>query len=239
MRAHILFLGLTLASLCFASDDVDQSRLMLFVDTTASLNGTQYAATTSLASELLHKGRDYDRVAVYPVGSLGQAPPQILDEDVAQHLSRRRLQLMRWDLLLTQKLAAYKDDQHTCLLDSVQFAAGQIPTMDLTPTSRINLVIISDMIEDCQSSPMGPGVHLDKRSIQREIERVRHFPIGRIRLPQIKVYIVIPSGSGAGPNDARLEDVETFWRAFVERCGLKPENLSISVGRVPEALLQE
>jgi hypothetical protein len=158
---------------------------------------------------------------------------------LAQHVKARRLQLMLWDRLLNQKLTTYKNDQHTCLLDSLQFAAGQIPNMDLTPASRVDLVVISDMIEDCQSSPMGPGVHLDKHSIQREIQQVRQFPTGRIRLPQTKVYILIPPGSGAGPNDARVEDVETFWRVFLERCGVRPENLVISVGRVPEALLQD
>jgi hypothetical protein len=237
MRAHHLVLTLAVTTMCFANDDIDQSRLMLFVDTTASTN--QYAATTKLASDLLHKGRDYDRIALYPVGSLGQSPPPIFDEPVAEHVTQRRLQLMRWDLLLAKKLASYKNDRHTCLLDAVQFAAGQLPAMELTAKSHVDLVLISDMIEDCQSSPMGPGVRLDKRSVKRETELVRHLPTTLIRLPQMHVYIVMPPGSGAGPNDARLQDVDDFWRAFLGRCGLRPQDVTITIGSLPAALLQD
>src|SRR4051794_16662208 len=106
MRAHHFVLALAMAASSFASDGVDQSRLMLFIDTTASLSADQYAATAKLASDLVHSTGDYDRVAVYPVGSLGQAPPPVFDEAVRRHVSQRRIQLMRWDLLLARRLSS-------------------------------------------------------------------------------------------------------------------------------------
>lgn len=225
-----------MATACFAADDAGQARLLLFVDTTASLNAGQSDATASLARELLHKGREYDSVAVYPVGSADEAPPAVLDEPVKERVNDRRRQLQRWDILLDAGLGKHKNDAHTCLLDSVEFASKQLATLHLSQDSHVDLVFITDMIEDCPSNPLKVPIHLDKPSIKPEIELARQFPTGRIKLTNTRAYVVVPPDSKAHPRGPRMDDLEQFWRTFFSRCGIQPTDVTISLSRVPPDL---
>jgi hypothetical protein len=239
MIAIRLLVALVVSAVCFASDSSEQSRLVLFLDTTASLNDQQNAATVELAKKLLHGGREYDSVAVYPVGSANEAPAPVLDETVRERITERRRQLQRWDSQLDNVVRNHNKEAHTCLLDAFEFASKQLRTLQASQDSRIDLVFVTDMIEDCVSTPLDLPIHLNKPVIRREIDLARQFPVRRIDLASAHVYIIVPPNTKARTSGPRIDELENFWRSFLSRCAVKPDEVTVSISRVPPQLIDD
>lgn len=213
----------------------DRPRLLLFVDMTLSLNSDQSKRTVELAKQLLHGKRNYSSIAVYPIGAADQAPEPILSEIVKEHVSEHNRQLQKWDKRLDESVQEYKSNAHTCIMDSIEFASKQMAS-DQPKDSSTDLVFITDMIEDCPSTPLGVPTRLDKPTIKREIELASRFPTGRIKVTKAHVFILYPGDvEDRGPRKPRIDDLEQFWRTFVSRCD--NPNVMISLSGLPPALM--
>src|SRR5215467_6995042 len=108
------------------------------------------------------------------------------------------------------------------------------------------LIFISDMIEDCPSTPLGVNIQLDKQSPVRDIKLLNSYATPP-DLSRLHLTIIVPTAKdtasvslGQRPDP---RDLESFWKAVFARCGFKPDDFTNkehyywSPEGVPERLL--
>jgi hypothetical protein len=138
---------------------------------------------------------------------------------------------------------APKLDNRTCILNSLNFAENYFRQYDLK-THETELIFISDMIEECDSTPLQARIELDKQDISKEIGLAEKFPPG-LNLSHTRITIIIPSTketySNAQPGRRpSIEQLKAFWYRIFKNCGLQDSALQNQaqyywhIGGVPE-----
>jgi hypothetical protein len=92
-----------------------------------------------------------------------------------------------------------------------------------------DLVIISDMVEECSDGPFGP-ISLNKPDPQNEIEFVRRNgkTASLPNLSDVRITMIVPISEDR-PFDSNLRrtpshfDLKEFWRLILRYCGFKEE----------------
>ena len=91
----------------------------------------------------------------------------------------------------------------------------------------MELVIISDMIEQCAINPMKTRIDLLEIPLEKALELAKQMP-SLPDLSRIRVTVIVPTAAEATPyakNRPRLGDLELFWDEIFMRCGFKKEDL--------------
>ena len=232
MRSLFFAAALPILMLRSCGDPPKRAELVVFVDTTASLNNEQTTSVAQLAKRLLQTEREYEKVSAYPING-AETPVAIFSEDVTDAASRQKEQREDWARKIDGAFKHTKGNTQTCILNSAEFASTLLPKG--TALSRsVDLVFITDMLEDCPSTPFGGAVRFNKADIGREISQAAQFQEKKVDLSSAKVYMITPEGITPGPHVPRLELREKFWRTFFTRCGSTPELVR---GTPPDTLL--
>jgi hypothetical protein len=127
-------------------------------------------------------------------------------------------------------------------MNAFEFVSRRI-TASSSYGGRTEVIVVSDMLEDCKSTPLGENVRLAKQSLRAEIQQAAVFRPGRIALSGTRITLILPGSYGAVPGPhPRIEELENFWRAFLANCRLErsasPE-VVVSPSLVPESLDEE
>ncbi len=129
-------------------------------------------------------------------------------------------------------------DNRTCIVNALSFASNYLST-NYGDTQKYEplLFIISDMVEECNSTPLpGQLLKMNKPDISEEIQKAKALsaeqpaPDGRrfgCRLADVTAYCVFPA-SPETPTVPRArrpdrDQVKEFWNAVFGVCGLKGE----------------
>jgi hypothetical protein len=128
-------------------------------------------------------------------------------------------------------------------MNAFEFASNRIAAAPRSSEGRTEIVVVSDMLEDCKSTPLGESVRLEKQSLRAEIQHAVLFRPGHIVLSGTRITFILPGGYGTVPGPhPRVEELEQFWRGFLANCRLErsasPE-VVISPSLVPESLGEE
>jgi hypothetical protein len=237
MRRQLTTLIATLVAgaCCIRSAEFPKTAsLMLFVDASQSTNKMK---VLELASTVLHGARPGLKIEIYSIGSSGEIPAPIVREQRTAKSYASEQQLNAWIKRLAGAMAE-KRYQQTCILNLFEFAAGQLRANPLKPGTRADIVFITDMIEDCKSTPFGVPVRLSTASLKGNMKAAAGFPQGKVDLGGQRVTFILPPSDEASSGPRRT-DLEMFWRTFLTRCtaadAVAPE-IIVSASSVPNHL---
>jgi hypothetical protein len=167
---------------------------------------------------------DVQRAGAFFSGELPVVETTSDDVDVQQLRAK-------WKTTLADKLKAINAGpptgrQHTCISGALR-KAEEI-TVDPAVAANTEIVIVSDMLEDCKDSLLGGPLTLEKKSIAKELKAAAAMQ-HTTRSPNLygaAVTLLLSTGATSQPvvNRPPAEDLKTFWRLVLDRCGDRKED---------------
>lgn len=252
-------------SLC-GGDPPEKGRMVfIFCDVTTSLEGPERTEVARMAADILNHlppGTSYN---VYPIQAETAAltpinrnetviPERDKDEGQQMLMERRRKQWLIDELAnVSQKTNApqdpseRRDDNRTCILNALNFAGNQFKQFSAEKYDR-ELVIVSDMLEECSDTPLRRQINVKKPDITQELKLAGDFPEWN-DFSNVKITIITPVTldtyiKHAPGKKPPMRDLQDFWKAIFTRCKVSPEAekngmYSWSNGSVPAYLLAQ
>jgi hypothetical protein len=215
--------------------------LLILVDVTRSLEKSEVRQVAKLASDVLDRFPANTDYTIYPIQWETQKPTAV-DEGHPRSSSQpltedeKGARRKRIDEKIERYFTNVNEKQPTdrsCILNTLHLAdkhfyqaTGGSPG-DPTKQPCMEMVIISDMIEQCAINPSNQGIDLQEIPISEALELVKQIP-SLPNLSRLHISVIIPTAEDATPyarNRPSLGDLETFWNAVFLRCGFKQEDL--------------
>lgn len=229
-----------------------QRAYVIFIDLSLSLNETQAQVVPEVMQKLVQGMPGGSRISVYPIAEEVVATGALLQAHLPKGenaTERARLQKRRAELApqvieavasMRQTLRAGTTLRHTCISDALRQAAKEVRDLrSVDPSVDVEIVFVSDMLEDCQASLLGRPVSLEKPNISPEVVLARSLPRNAtlVDLGRAHVTMLLPPLALAVPKTARPEthDLEAFWRAVLDRCNDEREAFRFGT-EIPERL---
>jgi hypothetical protein len=214
----------------------------IFCDVTHSLNKSESDRVASMAVSILNGLPVETEYRIYPIqAETTQLAPINIDDEPVIHEKDKNADVQaaldkRRGEKLTQELAKlYKetntdrrrDDMRTCILNAINFAGNQFQQFSADSYDR-ELIIVSDMLEECNDTPLGRPVNIHKHDITQEIELAKQFPQGT-DLSGVRIIIITPitEDSYIKEDDGRRPPpnaLKEFWGTIFSRCNVTPQN---------------
>lgn len=254
-------------SWCGPGPDLRKERVVfVFCDVTFSLNGTERTQVARMAANILNHLPAGTAYRVYPIQAETAALAPINEKElrIPERNKNAGLQAVRDEQRqdeLIAELERYskemnstpdgrerRDDNRTCIVNALGFAANQLKQFPAEKYDR-ELVIISDMLEECNDTPLGRRVNIKQPDITQELKLANNFPEGN-DLSAVKITIITPvtletyvkHAPGKEPSMAALKE---FWAVVFSRYKVTREAqqesgvYSWSHGEVPGSLLAQ
>lgn len=215
-----------------AQEQMRKRVLLIFCDVTSSLGVGEVAAGARLAAKIIQNAVPPVRYRLVPIMLSTDSVAPVLDEDVPPQIGANRVSYRKalegLPAFLEDKLKAqYADVNHgqgadpnrSCIINSLERA---MPFFNehRKQAKELDLVIISDMIEECAKSPYQQTIQLNRGDIQGEIKIAQ----GKVNLPSlagVRVTMVMPSNGYADAKHVRppVRQLEQFWKAVFSQAG--------------------
>lgn len=210
---------------------------IVFADVTLSLTGEERAAVAEGVTRVVNTLPPRAKLYVFPL--LEDVPrARALFEGVLPPI-RRTVDRFRNDQVRTQwlqeihaKLDAITNGSklgrdHTCISGALRKAAEV-----LKGTTGAEVIVVSDMLEDCPDSLLGGPLSLEQRKIDDPLRRAHRLKDGPpiLDLHRASVTALLTTVPFAPPTVKRppLHDVEEFWRLVLDSCQDRRANFSFS-----------
>lgn len=226
----------TVAAEPASSSDFDRT-YVVFADVTLSLTPEERATVAEGVASVVEVLPPRSKLYVFPL--LEDVPrARALFEGVLPEVERnadrfRNDQLrQQWLQEISTKLNAMAAGSklgraHTCISGALRKAAEV-----LKGTDRAEIILVSDMLEDCPDSLLGGPLSLEQTKITAELGRARHLKDGPpiLDLHRASVTALLTTVPFAPPTVKRppLHDVEEFWRLVLDGCQDRKANFSFS-----------
>lgn len=231
--------------------------VLIFSDVTSSLLQRESEQVATLTCNVLNSLPLGTRYYVYPIQiealklepmyegrvmAHDRASTKVVNDARKKKISEEITRL--YGLIKTAKRADDygKPDNHTCILYTLEFAQTIFKQFDEKNTD-FDLVYVSDMIEECNTTPMRRPISLGSKNMPEAIKLAKETDLN-LNLSHARVSMIIPAASDATytasgrPNPS---DVQAFWEAILSRCGFSedsvkdPQRFSFS-SRIPRYL---
>lgn len=256
----LAMVALISASSC--GPDSKKTVVFIFCDVTHSLNKSESDQVAAMAVRIVNSLPPGTEYKMYPIlAETNHLAPINKDNEwvIRQKEKNAGLQEVRDKRRgeeITQELAKlYKetnaspgrrrDDRRTCILNAINFAGSQFKLFPADKYDR-ELILISDMLEECNDTPLSRPIDIHKHDITQEIQLAKGFPEGT-DLSGVKVNIITPvtedtyirEDDGMRPPPNALKE---FWNTIFSRCNVTTEaqnNAAMylwSDGDLPESL---
>lgn len=214
---------------------------VIFIDLSLSLSDTQTNVLPAVLDALVGGMPAGSRVVAYPISEKVVAAGPLYETTLPQAdnaTERLRLEAARKQLVpnllkavdtMRSTLQSGTTLKHTCISDALRQAAkdaSQFRTAARAGLDDLEIIFISDMLEDCRASLLRTPISLEKIDITTEIILARSVPehVRLVDLQRAHVTILLPPIALAQPRTKRPEeyDLEAFWRAVLDRCNDDP-----------------
>lgn len=219
---------------------VKQRVVLIFSDVTSSLLKAESATVANLTSDVIDSLPPGSKFSVVPI----QVQPERLspmkeDQIVATSSPSAEVVIKqnRRNALTAHIDKLYKEirelkvpapvygspDNHSCILGTLSYAETYFRQF---PGADLELIYISDMIEECNETPFGRPINLAQAEIPKEIADAQGlettYDLGRVR-----VSVIIPTNDDTYTAGVRppLSSVKQFWQKVFMKCGFDQEAL--------------
>jgi hypothetical protein len=222
---------------------------LVFADVTSSLDEKQREQIAKLTADAIDDMPVGAEVTLYPIHMAMQRPKPILDPFTVPAI--RPMQRRAWKLYKEKRRNQIREnianlyrevnasptiDKRTCILDAIVFAGNYFKSRK-EPGDRI-LVIASDMLEECNNTPLQSAIRLNKAVISQEIKAAARFPAS-LGLSKVRIVLLLPSDNpGKQPYPRpRDEFLIEFWNTIFAKATGNPQiSPDWYVGRLPDWL---
>jgi hypothetical protein len=223
------------------SPDRERERVVLiFSDVTSSLLESESNEVGTLTSNVVDTLIPGTRYYVYPIQIEAQKLKPMYegtiiaqDRGTAKAVNQaRRTKISEEIKALYDKIKSVKrsdaygnPDNHTCILYTLEFAQNVFKQFDQSKTD-FDLVYVSDMIEECNTTPMGKPISLGKANISEAIKLAQQTNLN-LNLFNARVSMIIPATNDSYVARGRpnVSDLRNFWKAILLHCGFNQEFL--------------
>ena len=218
---------------------------VIFADVTRSLSGEEQSSVVRNVQRVIDIVPPESRVYVFPVLEDVQRAGALFEGEMAAVQSTSDAvaadqQRALWRNTIAQKLTAMFNGpatgrKLTCISGALQKADEVLADA----TKEAEVIIVSDMLEDCKESVLGGVLKLEKTSIVDEIRRAKSLPPAPLlNLNGASVTAILPTVPTSTQTVARppVSSLKTFWRAILDRCGDKASNYRFGT-EIPQRLL--
>jgi hypothetical protein len=223
--------------------------VIIFADVTSSLSPDEMGRVASTTSEIIGALPPETRVAVYTIQIDPDAPPLTegtlprrgshVDERVA---GQRQLQEIRQSVSTAiiqqycsinfndpatrtqcanlQFVPKPQDDLRSCILGRLGKASRKIADAREAGATDIEVIFVSDMIEECERTPLRRRIRLTRASVAEERNKVPRYP----PMPDLsgaRITIVVPRAteSSVRATTPDMRDLRDDWQAVLAACG--------------------
>ncbi len=205
---------------------------IIFLDLSLSLNEVQERSMSQSLVRLCAGIPARSRITVLPLGGYVARAGVLLERtfpDDEFATDQGDLETLRSTLPATIETAvrAYKaaiNDplfaQHTCVSDAIRHSAQL--ARDAPSGGSIEIVLFSDMLEDCPQSLLRVPLDLEKQDIRGELAKAQAIPATDefLDLRRANITCIVPI-SGPTPTKTRQPQLDTlreFWTAVLSHC---------------------
>lgn len=242
MRLLLVLCCCLLLSTC----EVEQQKkrvVFIFCDVTNSLDKSESEMVARMASDLLSNFPAGTEYRVYPILAQTYQPAPINDteqilpprndnpkiQEVNESERREKITSQLTNLYNVTNAGRY--DNRTCILNAVNFAANQLKDFSPEHYDR-ELIFISDMIEECDVTPLQRRINIRKGDISEEVKLASNFPKGT-DLARVRITIITPTTEdtylkyqpGTRPPMMALQE---FWYNIFKQCSIPPNAFPVS-----------
>lgn len=228
--------------------------VLIFADVTSSLSVRESDRVGELTAQALASLSPGTRFAVYAIQADAEAPAFIEGEMPVPRNSRERedaalgrlsLQAqvkngladlycsINWNDPETQEqcrtrriIPRPQEDLRSCVLRSLRHASKAIQNAEESHGAPVEVVFISDMIEECRETPFGSAVRLTKTSIGKQTETAGDLSFANLRRSRVTVVLprVLNDQQGRRADHPTSDKVETFWMVVFKRANADMSN---------------
>ena len=199
--------------------------ILVFADITDSLQGGEATAVQEVISYIFDRAPEKTLIRVYPVLAVPDIARELSSEVIpfrtatgAYALKKdadRRAEFAKHavDALLAVGKTVDPRVPSSCLSGALRRAANDLNVAEFSGRP-LEVVIISDMVEDCRNSINGSRVALVRAGITGEIAAARKLT-SFVDLQKANVFFIYPAAvnSGSDPNrkSAPPKELQAFW----------------------------
>jgi hypothetical protein len=237
IKTYLCLSALTLALLTSCPPPPKTRVIFIFCDVTNSLVEQESAKVATHAADVLDGLPPGSLYRLYPIqAETGQLAPleqgKIEREDnpnVEKGRKRSRRQRLSESLAQLYKVTnVNRYDNRTCILNTLGFASNQLRDFPADKYQR-ELVFISDMLEECDATPLRQSVDIRKADIGREVKLAGDFPQG-IDFSGVIINIITPTTIETYRNydpktRPQMDALQEFWFTVFKRCNVAAESI--------------
>jgi hypothetical protein len=219
---------------------------VVFADVTRSLSEQEHASVYDTVQKVVALLPPKATLIIFPILEDVQRAPSVFEGTLPAVQSTSdsvdlSVAKTRWKSLVAEKLKAIDAGpatgrNRTCISGALRKA--EEVTVDASESRPVEIIIVSDMLEDCADSLLGRKLSLEKTSIDAEVKVARALPPeALLRLNGASVTVLLPTvpTSAATTKRPAVHQLEEFWRAVLDRSGDRKENFRFGT-EIPQRL---
>ena len=218
---------------------------IVFTDVTLSLIPEERDSVRSATRQVIRLLPSEATLYVFPLLEDVERSPALLYGRLPKALSTRdsfdlSQAKTKWQSDIATKLDAIsagpaEGRKRTCISGALRKA--EVIARDVARPARTEIIIVSDMLEDCSQSLAGGQVSLERKSIAKEVEVARALPEKLLDLRGASVTALLPTIPMGKQNTVRppVHELTAFWRAVLDRCGDDVNTFRLTT-EIPERL---
>jgi hypothetical protein len=239
---RVLFILVCVCALLLApvgcDREVRKRVAFIFCDVTNSLNKSESETVASITARVLNSLPPGTEYRIFPIQAATTRlaainederviPPKEEDEILQAERGKKRQEALAVKLANLYRVTnTSRNDNRTCILNAIAFAGHQFRDFAADKFDH-ELIIVSDMLEECDDTPLRQQVDIRKGDITKEIELAGTFPED-FDLSHATINIITPATeetyvkyeAGTRPPMSQLRE---FWGIVFSRCHVSPE----------------
>ncbi|HUP60886.1 MAG TPA: hypothetical protein VNA69_10755 [Thermoanaerobaculia bacterium] len=218
---------------------------IVFADVTLSLTPEERDSVRSSIEQVVKLLPSEATLYVFPLLEDVERAPALFHGRLPKALSTRdsfdlSQAKAKWQRDIAAKLGQFtagpaEGRKRTCISGALRKA--EVIARDVARPARAEIIIVSDMLEDCSQSLAGGQVSLERKSIASEVQAARTLPDKLLDLRGASVTALLPTVPMGKQNTARppVHELAAFWREVLDRCGDDKETFRLTT-EIPERL---
>jgi hypothetical protein len=215
-------------------------RLIILADVTSSLAKDEISTTYKFVADIFRLAPEDTEIIVYPVtaevataqafeGRVPSAPVPGAQRKVRAWREAKEAEALR--LLQSIADSGRNQDQRyaSCISVALQRAADVLRQTD--SGANTDIIVISDMVEECRSSVFGGAVRFNKRDLGAFVKAASNLK-APIDFRGARVVTFFPSALTSGnPHDNRpdRESLKRIWRVLLQNSNADPKRSDVDV----------
>lgn len=213
---------------------------LIFADVTQSLTNEEQQRVSERVGKIVATIPPRSRLYVFPILEDVPRAPAIFKGDLpAIRGTSDRVLIdglrLKWQTTISEELKKINQGpgigrKRTCVSGALQKASEIVSS-----SNPAEIVLVSDMLEDCPSSLFHKPLTLEKADIGKELELAHGVAKPLLDLHNASVTVLLTTVPTSQPHVASPPepDLREFWRTILDNCNDRKDNFSFST-EIPE-----